>query len=143
MLAVLCLAVVIIAICGGIAYTSIQQARFQVARAGIGQVEAVLLLAEKTAEENGMGSPPATFQSLLKSYDSRETISLPAYEKYLLNTMLQILGPQRDFDFAVSRYEDGAGVHTDIYFFPAAGYTDLQRDRYFLLHDGVISAVNS
>lgn len=141
-LVVLCLAVVIFALCGGAAYTGIQQARLSAAKASIGQIEAVLYLAEEKAQQDGYGAPPASFENLLKSYDDASGIILSPYEDYVLKAMLESFGPNRDFDFAITRYEDGAGVHTQVYYFPDKGKTDTRKDRYYLLKGGVVTEEN-
>lgn len=138
-----CMAVIIFAICGGIAYSSIQQARLAAAKASIGHIEAVLLLAEKTAEEEGLGTAPATYSSLLKSYGDSFEPDQTAYEKFVVSAMLQSFGPNRGFDFAITRFQDTAGIHTEVYFFPTKGRTNQKTDRYYLAADGVVTENNT
>ena len=138
----ICVAAVIFALCGGAAYSGIQQARLTAAKASIGQIEAVLYLAEERAEQQGLGTSPGSFSSLLKSYDNASVAMLPDYERAVIDDMLGSFGPARDFDFAISRHEDNTGVHTQIYFFPTRGRVDMKTDRYYLLSAGALSENN-
>lgn len=140
LVAMVCTAVVVLALCSGAAYTAVQQARLTAAKASIGQIEAVLLLAEEKAERDGLGAPPETYGSMLKSYDGEFKTDLTPYENYVLNAMLDSFGSGRDFDFAVTRYQDGAGIHTQIYFFPSRGKTDTRLDRHYVMLDGKVTA---
>lgn len=143
LLALVCVAVTVFALCAGAAYSGIRAARFDAARAHIGQIEAVLLLAEKAAEENGLGQPPEVYENLLKSYDDKTEITISAYERYVLDSMIESFGSARGFDFAVTRFADGAGVHTQVYYFPTRGGTDLRSDHYYLLSDGAVLEKNA
>lgn len=135
-------AIILFVLCGGAAYTAVKSARLSAARASIGHVEAVLLLAEVRAEQDGLGPPPETYQNLIKSYDDGTGASLTPYENYILAAMLDTFGSARDFDFAVTRYQDGAGLHTQVYFFPYLGQTDMKRSRYYLLQGSTVSENN-
>lgn len=137
--AIVCTAVVIFAICGGAAYTAVQQARLTAAKASIGQIEAVLLLAEEKSLQDGLGPVPEAYENLIKSYDGAAAANLTPYENYILNAMLDSFGPNREFDFAVTRYQDSAGQHLQIYYFPQRGRTDLKIDRYYVMYDGKVS----
>ncbi len=132
------LAVVVAALACGGAYTAIQQARLSAAKASLGQIESVFFLAGAKAEESGLAAPAGSFDHLLKSYDEASEASLTPYEKYVLGAMLDNFGTARDFDFALSRYQDGAGMHTRILFFPVRGRTNTATDRYYLMVDGKI-----
>ncbi|MGD9560392.1 MAG: hypothetical protein AB7V55_07290 [Oscillospiraceae bacterium] len=140
--ALLCVSIVIFTLCSGAAYASVRQANMTAAKASIGQVEAVLNLAQCKAEADGLGAPATSFSTLIKSYDEAGAAVLPEYERYVLSAMLESFGPARDFDFAFSRFEDGAGVHTQVYFFPTRGKTDIKADRYYLFSAGVLSENN-
>lgn len=133
-----CALVVIFAFISGAAYTSVQQARRTAAEASLGQIEAVLALAEKTAEESGLGTPPESYQNLLKSYDTGGNAALPPYERFILNYMMEYFGGARGFDFAVARYLEG----TEIYFFPVKGATNTQTNKYYLLKGGNVTEGN-
>lgn len=141
-LALVCVAVVVFSLCGGAAFAGISQARYAAARAGTGQIEAVLHLAEEQAEKNGLGPRPATFTDLLKSYDLSYDEARTPYERYVLERMLDSFGPARSFDFAITRFEDAQGIHTQIYFFPTRGRTDLRADHYYHLSGGVLYEEN-
>lgn len=141
-IALVCVATIIFAICGGAAFASIRQARLTAAQASCGQIEAVLFLAEIKAEQNGLGTRPSTFSDLLKSYDTAAETALSPYERFVLQAMMESFGSHRSFDFAVTRFEDGAGVHTQIYLFPVRGRTDVRRDRYYLMADGLVTEYN-
>lgn len=140
--ALVCVGAIIFALCGGAAYASVQQAKVSAAKASIGHIEAVLLLAEKEAEDSGLGAPPAAFSTLLKSYDSAGAAILPEYERTVLTLMLDSFGVGRDFDFAINRFSDGAGAHTQIYFFPVRGKTNVGTDKYYLLSAGQLTENN-
>lgn len=131
-----CVAAVVLTLAFGAAYTGIESARRTAALANLRQIESVLLLAEKSAEEEGLPSPVAGTEKMLKSYDETSWSELHAYERFLLDYMLDFFGPNRDFDFAVSRYRDAAGQHTYIYFFPVRGKNNLSSDKYYLMLDG-------
>lgn len=137
-----CAVAVIFALCAGGAYAGIREAQLTAARASVGHIEAVLLLAEKNAAEAGMGQPPSSYSNLLKSYDDANSANLPDYEKYVLDRMLDSFGPQRDFDFAISRREDGTGRNVEIYYFPSIGRNDTGRDHYYLYSGGQIVEKN-
>lgn len=136
-------AIIVFAICGGAAYTAVGQARLSAARASIGHIEAVLLMSEMRAEKDGLGEPPPAYQNLIKSYDDSSSVIPTSYEKYILTTMNESFGPGRDFDFAVTRYQDSGGSHVQVYYFPNAGRTDMRRDRYYLLTGGVVTEHNA
>lgn len=142
-LALVCIAAIIFSLCGGAAYTAIRQARLSAAKASIGQIEAVLFLAEDNAEKNGYGPAPAIYGNLLKSYDQSSEASLTEYERYVLKAMLESFGTERDFDFAITRFEDSAGIHTQVYFFPYRGHTDMRRSRYYQMTGGQVVEYNS
>lgn len=135
---------VVFALCSGAAYTAVRQARLSAAAASVGQLEAVLLLAENSAAESGLGSTAgADGQTLLKSYDQSDILSMPDYDKHVLNYMLQYFGNGRSFDFAVSRYQEGTTLRTEIYYFPTKGLTDTKIDRYYLMKDGQVTEKNA
>ena len=121
----------VFALCAGAAYSAVQEAQFAAAKAGIGQIEATLFLAEKKAEADGMGAPPDAYTHMLRSYGAGAEESLNAYEKYVLNALLDSFGPNRGFDFAVTRYKDASGEHIEVYFFPVRGQTNTNNDRYY------------
>lgn len=137
------IALVLLVLCGGAAFTAVKGAQLSAAKASIGHIEAALLLAETKAELDGLGSPPETYQNLLKSYGSDADSALNSYEKYILETMLAYFGPSRDFDFAVTRYQGSADFQTQVYFFPKAGQTDMKRDRYYFLSGNTVSENNA
>lgn len=133
---------IIITLAFGAAFTGIQTARQSAAKASLGHIESVLILAEYKASVNGYGNPGVPFSGMLKSYGEAETEALDAYSQFVLDTMLEVFGEERDFDFAVSRYDDGGG-HTIIYFFPVKGKTDLKTDKYYMLTDNIFSWHNT
>ncbi len=134
-----CLLVVTVSLCSGAAYTAIQQARLSAAKASLGQIESVFYLAEAKAAQSGFTAPEGSYDHLLKSYDETGDTPLTQYEKYVLGAMLDTFGPNRDFDFALSRYQDGAGMHTRILYFPVRAHTNTGADRYYMMVDGKIS----
>ncbi len=136
-----CLSAIIISLAFGTAYAGIQAARTTAAKASLGEIETVFALAEVQAQEAGLTPPAGSYQNLLKSYDS-DTASLTPYERYVLETMLEMFGEQRDFDFAVTRYEDAAGLHTYVYYFPTRGQTDMRTDRYYVMIDNSFEEKN-
>lgn len=127
----LCLFVIVLVVCAGAAYTGIQKAKDQAASAHVGYIEAVLLLAERQAADQGLGEAPAVYENMLQSYDNGGNIPMTTYERSVLQAMLERMGTHRDFDFAITRYEDGFGIHTVIYYFPTRGRTDMRRDAYY------------
>lgn len=133
-----CLLVVVISFTSGAAYTAIQNARLSAAKASLGQIESVFYLAEIKAGQSGLTPPEGSYDHLLKSYDEAGDTPLTQYEKYVLGAMLDTFGANRDFDFALSRYQDGAGMHTRILYFPVRGYTNTGADRYYMMVDGKI-----
>lgn len=135
-LILLCLIVVVFTFACGAAYTGIQEARHSAAKASLGHIESVFLLAEARAREQGLTPPEGSYENLLKSYDEADSAALPEYEKFVLNAMLESFGPGRDFDFAVERYQDGPGMRTTIYYFPTKGRTNLGSDQHFILSNG-------
>ncbi len=140
--ALVCLAAVIFALCGGVAFSAIRESRLAAAKAGIGQIEAVLYLAERTAELNGLGPAPTEYGDMLKSYDQASQIELGDYEKYVLTAMLATFGPARDFDFGVVRQRDVSGVQLQVFYFPVKGRTDVSKDRYYSMRGGQVVEVN-
>lgn len=132
-------AAIFFAILGGAAHTAVKAARFSAAKASIGHVEAVLLLAEVKAQQDGLGPPPETYPNVIKSYGDGTNAALTMYENYILEAMLTAFGPLRDFDFAVSRYQDGAQIYTQVYYFPNIGQTDTKRHLYYLLKNNVVT----
>lgn len=141
--ALILVAVVCFALCGGVAFSSIRQAELSAAKANLGQIEAVLLLAERYAEDNGYGPAPATYENVLRSYDDTTSIAkLTPQEKYVLDAMLEMFGQSRDFDFAITRITDGAGIQTQIYYFPVKGKTDARIDRHYLQIGDTIAEKN-
>lgn len=141
-IALVCVAAIIFALCGGAAFASIRQARLTAAQASCGHIEAVLALAENRAEQGGLGPRPATYSDLLKSYDTSAGAGLTQYEQFVLQALLEHFGSARTFDFAITRFQDAAGVHTQIYLFPNRGRTDVRRDRYYQMVDGVVTEYN-
>lgn len=141
-LSMVCVAVVCFALFGGAAYASIRQAAFSAAKASLGQIEATLLLAERHAEDNGYGPPPAVYANVLRSYDDSSYTNLTPQEKFVLDSMLDSFGQSRSFDFAITRVADSAGVQTQIYFFPVKGRTDARRDHHYLLSGGRVTEKN-
>ena len=141
-LVLVCTGAIILALTSGAAYTGISNARLSAAKASCGQIESVFLLAEKTAQGSGLRPKAENTDNLLKSYEDTEGAALSEYEKFVLDYMLETFGPSRDFDFAVKRFEDGTGVHTQIYYFPVKGRTNLSNDRYYVTTDGKISENN-
>ncbi len=140
--ALVCLGAVIFALCAGVAYSAIRQSRLAAARAGVGQIEAVFYLAEKTAEVNGWGPAPAEYGGMLKSYDQASQIDLNEYEKYILAAMLATFGQSRDFDFGVVRQHDAGGVFLQVIYFPVKGQTDASKDRYYTIRGAEVVEVN-
>ena len=143
LLVIVSIALVIFTLACGAAYTGISSARLTAAKASAGQIESVFLLAEKEAEINDLRPSDGSFDNMLKSYEDTTSSSLSDYEKFLLDSMLDTFGTGRDFDFAIKRFEDGSGVHTQIYYFPVKGRTNTSQDRYYLVTDGIISENNS
>lgn len=141
-LAMVCMAAIIFSLCGGAAFTAVKDARLSAARASIGQIEAVLLLAEKSAQENNYGAPPAVYQNVLKSYDDGAGVILSDYERYVLKTMLDSFGTARSFDFAITRYQQGNSIYTQVYYFPVRGRTDVRTDRYYLMEGSSVTEKN-
>ncbi|MDL2254218.1 hypothetical protein LJC49_09185 [Ruminococcaceae bacterium OttesenSCG-928-I18] len=142
-LVIVCMGLVIFTLACGAAYTGISSARMTAAKASAGHIESVFFLAEKTAEENGLRPENETADNLLTSYGDSSDSELSDYEQFVLDSMLDTFGPQRDFDFAIKRFEDGSGVHTQIYYFPVKGLTNLNQDRYYLVTDGILTENNS
>lgn len=136
LLILLCAVVVVAAFAGGAAYTGVSQARHVAAKASLGQIESTFLMADRAAADEGLKPPGDGAESLIRSYDT--TGGGTAYEQYVQSAMLDAFGAARDFDFAVSRFEDAAGQHTRILYFPVAGRTDTGRDPYYLMLDGAI-----
>lgn len=141
-LAIVSVAIMILSLSGGAAYTAVQKARLSAARANIGHIQTALQLAEMQAEQDGLGPPPQTYENLLKSYNDAKSTPLSPYEKYILAHLLDLFGSNRDFDFAVTRYQDATGAHIQVYYFPVAGRTDVKRDRHFIMTGGVITEKN-
>lgn len=135
-LILLCVVVVVFTIACGAAYTGVENARLTAAKASLGHIESVFYLAEQRATAQGLTPPEGSYENLLKSYDSADSANLPDYEKFVLNSMLEIFGPARDFDFAVERYQDGAGMKTTIYYYPVKGRTDNKSDPHYILRGG-------
>ncbi len=143
LLVLVCMGVVIACLAGGAAYTGISAARLTAAKASAGQIESVYLLADTLARQQGLRPQADSGERLLKSYEDGENTALTEYENFVLTTMLEVLGPERDFDFAISHFEDGSGPHTQVYYFPFKGQTNLSRDRYYFAVDGTIRESNS
>lgn len=141
-LAIVCVAIIVLSLAGGAAYTAVREAHFSAAKANIGHIEAVMLLAESKAEKDGLGAAPEVYDNVIKSYGDGQAQSLTAYEKYILAFMLDSFGPKRDFDFAVTRYQDASGAYMQVYYFPVAGRTDMKRDRYYVLNGNNVSEKN-
>lgn len=141
--AIICISVVIFSVCAGASFAGINEARLSAANASCGHIEAVMYLAEAEAEKNGLGPRPNAFSDLLRSDDASRGASLTPYERFVLNAMLESFGENRNFDFAVTRFEDSSGVHSQIYFFPNLGRTSSQTDRYFLMNAGVVNEYNA
>lgn len=141
LLIVICTGAVALSLACGAAYSGIKSARSTAAKASLGQIESVMLLAEQAAEADGFTPQDGAFTGMLTSY-SGSGQTLTRYEKYLQETMMTVFGSNREFDFAVTRYEDSGGTHTYLYYFPQKGRTDLKNDRYFLLVDGQFSEHN-
>lgn len=137
---IVCLAIVILSITAGASYSGIQEARFAAAKASLGQIESTFLLAEKEAEDEGLKATGDETDSIIQSYDS--TAEMSQYDQYILNAMLDVFGSERGFDFAVSRYEDSAGTHIRILYFPVRGQTDTQGNEYYLMIDGAVNQNN-
>lgn len=134
LLIVLAVIAVVTAFAAGAAYTGISQARTVAARASLGQIESTYNLAGRAAADEGLKPEGDGEETLIQSYGSGGEQS--AYEAYVLSAMLDAFGPDRDFDFAVSRYEDLAGTHTRILFFPVLGRTDMGSDPFYVSMDG-------
>lgn len=141
-LSMVCVAVVCFALSAGAAYSHVREARLSAARASVGQIEATLLLAERYAEENGYGPPPAAYDNVLRSYDTSSNNQLTPQEQYVLSAMLEMFGARRDFDFAVSRVADGSATQTQIYYFPVKGKTDARFDRHYQKIGGKVAEIN-
>ncbi len=141
-LSLVCAAGIIFAVCAGAAHTAVSEASLSAARASIGHIEAVLHLAEKTAEENGYGQASTVYENMLVSYDDDASASLSNHERYVLQTMLESFGEQREFDFAITRYAEGDDDKIQIYYFPVRGRTDVQIDEYYVMQDGQVSRKN-
>lgn len=137
---IICLAIVIFSITSGASYSGIQEARLSAAKASLGQIESTFLLAEHTAADENLKSTGADADNIIQSYDS--SVEMSQYDQYILNAMQDSFGADRDFDFAVSRYEDSAGVHIRVLYFPVRGQTDTRRDRYYLMIDGAVNQNN-
>lgn len=136
LLILLCAVAVVVAFVGGAAYTGISQARHVAAKASLGQIESVYLMADAAAVGEGLKPAGEGEESLIQTYASSGSDS--AYEQYVRNAMLDAFGAGRDFDFAISRLEDAAGWHTRILYFPVLGRTDTNRDPHYLMLDGDI-----
>lgn len=135
---VACAALIVVAFSLGASYTAISQAQQATARARLGQLDALLALAENDAIQAGLEPPAIPFRSMAASF-GENTAANSEYEQHVMEYMLRRLGEGRDFDFAIQRYEDSTGLHTYLYFFPQRGQTDMRMDPYFMARDGVFS----
>lgn len=136
LLILVCTSAVIIALAAGTAHTGISRARLSAAKASLGHIESVYVLADAAAADNSLRPEAGGAESLIRSYENDSSAS--AYEQYVLQVMLEAFGSGRDFDFAVSRFEDASGLHTSILYFPAKGRTNVRKDSYYLMLDGVL-----
>ncbi len=133
----ICVGVIVFSLCAGAAYGAVQRANESAAKANIGQIEAALLLAEKTAELQGLGQAPSSYSNMIKSYD--DTGALTEYELYVQRSMMEFFGPARDFDFAVTRGEDIGGTNVEVYYFPQKDQTDTREDEYYHMENGIVT----
>ncbi len=140
LLILVCAVAVVFALTGGAAYAGIGQARMAAAKASLGQIESTFLMAEQAAAAENLAPPADGVESLLQSYASEGELN--AYEQFTLNAMLDAFGPERDFDFAISRFADAAGIHTSILYFPTKGRTNIQKDRYYSMVDNNVTEHN-
>lgn len=127
----------------GIAYSTINDAKITAAKTSIGQIEAVFNMAQMAAEQENLKVPEnGIIDNTIKSYHSGTGQPLSPYEQYIIDKMMDYFGENRDFDFAISRYQDVSGVNTIIYYFPMRGKTDAKVDKYYLLEKGAFSVHN-
>lgn len=138
-LVIVCSLAIVFTLASGAAYAGVNEARLTAAKASVGQIESVFYLAERTVRDDGHTPPEGSYDNLLKSYDDETDTLLSEYERALLDAMLLYFGAGRDFDFAVTRFEDGSGSHTRVYYFPVKGRTDLGRDPYYMTLDGQLT----
>ncbi len=136
LLIIVCVIVVMFTLACGAAYTGISKAQTAAVKASLGHIESTLYLAETKAQMEELVVPAGSYKDLLKSYSESEAVALPAYERYVLETMLDIFGPDRDFDFAIERYQDSDEMKTTIYFFPEKGKTNIDKDRHYIMSNG-------
>lgn len=118
----------------GVAYSGISRARTAAAKANLGYIESTLRLAEISAEENGFGPPPESYEGTLRSYEGNR--GLGEYERFILAYMIDALGKDRDFDFAVNKFTNASGNHVQIYYFPTRGRVDTKIDKFYVWQDG-------
>ena len=130
-------------LCAGVAYTEIKNAKVSAAKANLGQIESVFLMAEMQAKQAGLAVPEnGVLENMLKSYSNTGGKTLTPYEQYIQDTMMDYFGNNRSFDFAISRYQDSGGIHIIVYYFPIKGKNDTKNDQYFLVSNGEFSTHN-
>ncbi len=130
-------------LCAGVAYSEIRNAKISAAKANLGQIESVFLMAEMQAKQAGLSVPEnGIMEGVIKSYSNTGGKTLTPYEQYIQDAMMDYFGNNSSFDFAVSRYQDSGGIHTIVYFFPVKGKNDTKIDQYFLVSNGEFSVHN-
>lgn len=134
-LGVVCLSALLMVVLFGGAHTRANAQRNEVIAQRLYDVERALVAAESQARAEGLVGANDRIVHLLKS-DERGAEELTDYERYVLDAMIDFFGPERDFDFMVSRFIDETGEHTYLYYFPVRGKTDIYGDRYFISKDG-------
>lgn len=145
-LVMICVAAIIMTLACGAAYSGIQKARMTAAKASLGQIELAFFLAENNAVNEGFTAPSGSMERILRSYEDASEAGAfvySTYEKYVLDTMLDVFAPQRDFDFAIRRFQDGTGTHTQVYYFPVKGRTNTQTDLHYVMTDGLVEEKNA
>ncbi len=132
-----CMALVIIALSSGAAYSGISVANEQTAQAHLNYIESTFLLAEATAMADDMEMPPSEEALQIYSYDHPNNTALSEYTRFIRSEMIDHFGANRNFDFSVHRYEDSDGMHLEVSYFPVRDLSNPELYPYYSSIDGV------